>query len=53
MKHVKRHSRSSVKPPDWSLPFEIMCDASDFIMGAVLGQHVGKLPHIITMLARL
>jgi hypothetical protein len=36
-----------IKPPDWSLPFEIMCDASDFAVGAVLGQRVGKLPHII------
>jgi hypothetical protein len=36
-----------IKPHDWSLPFEIMCDASDFAMGAVLGQRVGKLPHVI------
>ncbi|GKA27894.1 reverse transcriptase domain-containing protein [Tanacetum coccineum] len=25
--------------PDWDLPFEIMCDASDFAVRAVLGQH--------------
>jgi hypothetical protein len=36
-----------MKPPDWSLPFEIMCDASDYDVGAVLGQHEGKLPHVI------
>ncbi|GKD00417.1 reverse transcriptase domain-containing protein [Tanacetum coccineum] len=24
--------------PDWDLPFEIMCDASDFAVGAVLGK---------------
>jgi hypothetical protein len=36
-----------MKPPDWSLPFEIMCDASDFAVGAILGQRVGKLPHVI------
>nr|GEW86121.1 reverse transcriptase domain-containing protein [Tanacetum cinerariifolium] len=24
--------------PDWNLPFELMCDSSDFAIGAVLGQ---------------
>nr|GFA85659.1 hypothetical protein [Tanacetum cinerariifolium] len=24
--------------PDWDLPFELMCNASDFVIGAVLGQ---------------
>ncbi|GKA45734.1 reverse transcriptase domain-containing protein [Tanacetum coccineum] len=28
--------------PDWDLPFEIMCDASDFAIGAVLGQQNTK-----------
>ncbi|GJR54998.1 reverse transcriptase domain-containing protein [Tanacetum coccineum] len=29
--------------PDWKLPFELMCDASDFAIGTVLGQQ--KMKH--------
>nr|GEW92368.1 reverse transcriptase domain-containing protein [Tanacetum cinerariifolium] len=29
-------------PPDWDMPFELMCDASDFAIGAVLGQRQDK-----------
>ena len=29
--------------PDWNKDFEIMCDASDYAMGAVLGQKVNKV----------
>ena len=36
-----------VQPPDWNLPFELMCDASDFAVGAVLGQRKEKAVHVI------
>ncbi|GJU16397.1 reverse transcriptase domain-containing protein [Tanacetum coccineum] len=32
---------------NWNLPFELMCDASDFAVGAVLGQKDGKNFHPI------
>ncbi|GKA40799.1 reverse transcriptase domain-containing protein [Tanacetum coccineum] len=33
--------------PDWNVPFELICDASDFTVGAVLGQRIdGKFKHI-------
>ena len=28
---------------DWNKEFEIMCDASDYAMGAVLGQRIDKI----------
>jgi hypothetical protein len=36
-----------IQPLDWSLPFEIMCDASDYAVGAVLGQRKDKKPYVI------
>ena len=33
--------------PDWSKEFEIMCDASDYAMGAVLGQRTEKILKVI------
>ena len=35
------------QPPDWNVPFEIMCDASDYVVGVVLGQRVDKKLNII------
>ena len=37
-----------IQPPNWSLPFELMCDdASDYAVEAVLGQRVDRIPHVI------
>ena len=40
-------SASIVQPPDWNLSFEIMCDASDYAVGDVLGQRVAKKLNVI------
>jgi hypothetical protein len=37
-----------IQPPDWTLPFEIMCDASDYVVSAVLGQTKDKKHHAIS-----
>ena len=37
-----------MQSPDWSLPFKIMCDASNYVVGAVLGQTKDKKHHAIT-----
>ncbi|RVW20994.1 Retrovirus-related Pol polyprotein from transposon 17.6 [Vitis vinifera] len=36
-----------VRAPNWKLLFEVMCDASDFAMGAVLGQREDGKPYVI------
>ncbi|KAK8612674.1 hypothetical protein V6N13_092785 [Hibiscus sabdariffa] len=41
-----------VQPPNWEHPFELMCDASDTSVGAVLGQKIGKEPHVIAYASR-
>nr|GEW67295.1 reverse transcriptase domain-containing protein [Tanacetum cinerariifolium] len=38
----KTHGSSNLDCPNWDLPFELMCDASDFAIGAVLGQRHEK-----------
>ncbi|XP_019090108.1 PREDICTED: uncharacterized protein LOC104738230 [Camelina sativa] len=41
-----------VQPPDWDLPFEVMCDASDFAVGAVLGQRKDGKLHVVYYASR-
>ncbi|CAN6557166.1 unnamed protein product [Malus baccata var. baccata] len=48
----KLTSTPIIVPPDWSLPFELMCDASDYALGAVLGQRKDKQPHVIYYASR-
>jgi hypothetical protein len=36
-----------IRPPNWGVPFEIMSDASDYAVGAILGQRIDKLPQVI------
>ncbi|RVW81118.1 Retrovirus-related Pol polyprotein from transposon 17.6 [Vitis vinifera] len=38
---------SNSEGPNWQLPFEVMCDASDFAIGAVLGQREDGKPYVI------
>jgi hypothetical protein len=41
-----------MQPPDWNLPFQIMCDASYFAVGAVLEQRRDKKMHVIYYTSR-
>ena len=37
----------SIISPNWSNPFEVMCDASGVALGVVLGQRKNKILHPI------
>lgn len=40
-------SVSVMHPPNWSLQFKIMCNASAYIIGAVLGKRRKKKPYVV------
>ncbi|KAL5548294.1 hypothetical protein UlMin_003525 [Ulmus minor] len=43
----KLSSAPVIVAPDWAAPFELMCDASDVAVGAVLGQKRNRVFHSI------
>ncbi|XP_070020793.1 uncharacterized protein [Nicotiana sylvestris] len=36
-----------ITAPNWSVPFELICDASDVVVGAVLRQRINKIFHLV------
>ena len=36
-----------MRAPNWQLPFEVMCDASDLAVGAVVGQRAEGKPYVV------
>ena len=42
-----------LKPPNWEQPFEIMCDSSNFAVGAILGQRKEGMPYVIYYASKL
>ena len=41
-----------IQPPNWSFLFEIMCNASNYAVSAVLEQGVGRATHVIYYASR-
>lgn len=41
-----------MQSPNWEHPFEIMSDASIYVLGVVLGQQINKKSHIICYTSR-
>ena len=44
---AKLVSAPVITSPEWGQEFELMCDASDYAVGAVLGQRKGRIFHTI------
>jgi hypothetical protein len=52
---LKRCVTSSliIQPPNQDEAFKIMCNASDYAVGAILGQRIGKNLHVIAYASRM
>ena len=48
----KLTSTSIIQSPDWSFPFEIMCDVNKHAVGAVLGQRREGKPFVVYYVSR-
>ena len=42
-----------IQAPNWTTPFELMCDASNFAVGAIPGQKIDKKPRVIYYASRM
>ena len=41
-----------IQAPDWTAPFELICDASNYALGVVLAQKIDKMPRVIYYTSR-
>ena len=49
---VKAFTAPVVIAPKWDLSFELMCDASDYVVRAILGKRVDKVFHTVYYASR-
>ncbi|XP_019224370.1 PREDICTED: uncharacterized protein LOC109206057 [Nicotiana attenuata] len=52
LKRFEEETAPIIVAPDWGLPFELIYDASDYAVGAVLGQQKDKVMHPIYYASR-
>jgi hypothetical protein len=47
--NLKRHVTYApiMQSPNWDKPFKIICEVSDYAIGVILGQRIGKNLHVI------
>jgi len=48
----ERVSAPIILAPDWTRPLVVMCDTSDYVIGAVLGQCTDNRKHVIYYVSR-